>query len=165
MEKLRYEVALRAVEPGDVDALFRLECVDDVRRVSWGACPVSRHLLWEYARSYSADISRDGQLRLVVEADGNFAGAVDLTDYDPVHGRAMAGIGIMPEYRRCGVGREAMRMCIDFCRKLGLRQIAAMVGADNVGSLRLFASCGFERAGLLRRWLAETDVVILQLML
>lgn len=155
-------VRLRAVEPEDVDALFRLECDADVRRVSWGECPVSRHLMWEYARNYTADICRDRQLRLVVEADGAFAGAVDITDYDPVNRRAMLGIGIAPEWRRRGVAAEAMRLCIDYCRSLSLRQVAAMVPADNEPSLRLFAGCGFERVGLLRRWLADTDVAILQ---
>lgn len=155
-------VRLRAVEPEDVDALFRLECEDDVRRVSWGECPMSRHLMWEYVRNYTADICRDRQLRLVVEADGAFAGAVDITDYDPVNSRAMLGIGVTPEWRRRGIGAEAMARCLDYCRSLRLRQVAAMVPADNEASLRLFAGCGFDRAGLLRRWLGDTDVVILQ---
>jgi len=156
-------VALRAVEPGDVDSLYRLECEGDVRRVSWGECPFSRHLIWEYVNNYSADICRDRQLRLVVEADGVFAGAVDITDYDPVNRRAMAGIGIVSDFRGKGVGRKALMACIGFCRGLNLRQLAAMVPVDNEPSLRLFASCGFRHSGLLRHWLGDTDVALLQL--
>lgn len=158
-------IVLRAVEPADVDDLYRLESMADVRRASWGECPLSRHLVWEYVSNYTADICRDRQVRLVAEADGVFAGAVDITDYDPVNRRAMAGIAIMPEFRGRGLGREALEACVGFCRGLNLRQVAAMVPVDNGPSMRLFRSCGFSQSGVLRRWLGDTDVALLQLML
>lgn len=160
------KVELRAVEPGDVDALFALERVEDVRRVSWGECPVSRQLIWEYVSNYTADICRDRQIRLVaVDAKGAFIGAVDVTDYDPVNRRAMLGIALFPECRGRGLGRATMDKAIDFCRRLNLRQLAAMVAIDNEPSMRLFASAGFERAGTLKKWLGDTDVAIMQLTL
>ncbi|MCM1451574.1 MAG: GNAT family N-acetyltransferase [Clostridium sp.] len=156
------EVNLRAVEPGDVDALYGLEMVDDVRRVSWGECPLSRQLIWEYVRSYTADICRDRQLRLIVEAGGEFAGAVDITDYDPANAHAMLGIGILPEHRGRGVAKAAILQALELCRRLSMRQAAAMVAADNEPSMRLFAACGFERVGLLRNWLGASDAAIWQ---
>lgn len=157
-------VELRAVEPDDVDDLFALERAEDVRKVSWGECPISRQLIWNYVNSYTADICRDRQVRLVVvDSKGAFAGAVDITDYDPVNRRAMLGIALFPEYRGRGLGRAAMLKAIGFCRGLNLRQLAAMVPVDNAPSMRLFTSVGFEPTGLLRHWLGETDVAILQL--
>lgn len=157
---------LRAIEPSDVDAIYALENSADVERASWNNAPVSRHLLVNYAFGYSADIFRDGQLRLVIECDGEFAGTVDVTDVDASAGHALIGLAVLPKYRRMGLGLKAVNAASDFCRSVGLHQLCAIVARDNSASLSLFASAGFSTSGCLRSWLRRgksyQDAIILQ---
>ncbi|MCD8386020.1 MAG: GNAT family N-acetyltransferase [Bacteroidales bacterium] len=162
---------LRAPEPSDLDFLYRLENDPDVRRVSWGECPMSRQLLWDYLSNYTPEISRDRQLRLVIEnVDGERIGAIDWSDYDPVNRRAMIGIGIDKRYRGQGYGVEAMEQAVQFSREsLALHQLAAIVAKSNEGSVALFKQVGFGVSGCLRSWVRQgtgyDDALVMQLIL
>ena len=165
------DITLRPVETGDVDRLYRWENSPEAWRVSLSDAPVSRQMLWEYARDYSTDIYRDRQLRLVICCGEEAVGTVDVTDLDPRHSRAFLGIYITPEHRRRGIARAALTAVIGYCTAtLCLHQLSAIVAKDNAASLRLFASLGFKPSGCLRSWLrrsqnAYTDALILQRML
>lgn len=159
-------IKLRAVEPADVDSMFSLENSDDVERVSWNNAPVSRHQLVNYAFGYKSDMFREGQLRLIIEADGIMAGAVDITDVDAANGHALLGIAVLPQLRRQGIGLKAVNMAVDYCRSVGLHMLCAIVARDNAASLALFAAAGFATSGCLRSWLRRgksyQDAIILQ---
>lgn len=164
------DIRLRAPEPADVDMLYRLENHPQVWQVSWGSAPVSRQMIWDYVQSYSADIYRDKQLRLVIEADGKCAGCLDITDLDPANGRAMVGIALEEDMQGRGIARRALEQAIDYCRAdLGLHQLAAIVPRDNGRSLRLFAAAGFATCGCLRSWLRRgrsyVDALVVQKLL
>lgn len=138
--------------------------------VSWGDAPVSRQMLWDYVNTYSSDIYADRQLRLMIDTGGHTIGTVDITDFDPRHGRAMLGIAIDEPWRGQGAATEALRQIIEICKDtLGMHQLAVMVPRDNTPSMRLFEKLGFKTSGCLRSWLRRgkkyEDVVILQLML
>ena len=159
-------IKLRAMEPTDVDAIFVLENCEDIARASWNNAPVSHHQLVNYAYSYSSDMFRDGELRLVVEASGRFAGTVDITDIDAANGHALIGVAIVAELRRQGIGRAAVGLAAAYCLNAGLHQLCAIVARDNAPSLALFASAGFSANGRLRSWLRRgksyVDALILQ---
>ena len=123
-------VALRAVEPRDVDLLYGWE--NDVRlwAVSGTTEPFSRAQIEQFVERQlaGADLLRTGQLRLMIDvrqadglsrADGaaenengsmsggvsggggfRTVGAVDLFEYDPLNGRAGLGILIYGEENR-----------------------------------------------------------------
>ena len=67
-----------------------------------------------------------------------------------------------------GVGKAVLKELIAICEKLGCRQLIAVIGdSANAGSIKLHASLGFVRAGMLRstgfkfgRWV---DSVYMQL--
>ena len=164
------EISLRAVEPTDIDFLYRMENTPQVWNVSWGDAPVSRQMLWEYINAYTADIYADRQLRLIVTADGTPVGTVDISDFDPRNSRAMLGVAIEDEHRRKGIATKAVSLTIDYCRNtLALHQLAVMVPKYNDTSLALFTKLGFRTAGCLRSWLRHgrgfSDVVLMQRML
>ena len=161
---------LRAPEPSDVDMLYRLEGMPEVKSVSWGEAPVSRQMLWEYVQTYSADAYRDRQLRLIAELNGEAVGTVDISDFDPSNRRAMAGIAIEERWRRQGIGAKALEALVEYCREaLGLHQLAAIVPKSNEASLALFKKAGFSATGCLRSWLRRgneyEDAIVLQLII
>ncbi|MCC8119937.1 MAG: GNAT family N-acetyltransferase [Bacteroidales bacterium] len=165
MEELN--VKLRAVEPDDLDTLYRLENDPDVWRVSWGEAPVSRQMLWEYITNYTADVYRDRQLRFVIEAGGQAAGTIDISDFDPRNSRAMLGIAVDKESQHHGIAHKAVEQVVDYCRMaLHLHQLAVLVPRDNEASMRLFLDSGFTTSGCLRSWLRRgtsyVDVMVLQ---
>ncbi len=164
------DITLRAIEPGDIDFLYRIENTPQVWSISWGDAPVSRQLLWEYINSYSADIYTDRQLRLIVIADGEAVGTVDVSDFDPRNSRAMLGVAIDEACQGKGIATEALKQIIDRCRNtFALHQLAVMVPKDSAASMALFTKLGFKTSGCLRSWQRRgrgfVDVVVMQLML
>jgi phosphinothricin acetyltransferase len=68
-----------------------------------------------------------------------------------------------------GIGRSLLEPLVKAARRRGLHAILAAIDAQNEASLRLHASCGFEKVGHLKevgykfgRWL---DVVYMELLL
>lgn len=167
------EVKLRATEPEDLDFLYYLENLPDVMRMSWGEAPMSRHIIWQYLQTYTADILRDRQLRLIIEAvedDPLAVGTIDLSDFDPINSRAMVGIALAPEWRGQKIATCALDLLIHYCTvSLNLHQLFAFVTKDNVPSIRLFTNAGFKSTGCLKSWYKKgsqySDVLIFQLML
>ena len=88
------DIKLRALEPEDLDWLYELE--NDRSLWDVGSAPMhySRFALRQYIAAQPQDFFRDGELRLVVEADGqeNPVGLVDLTNYSALDRRAEVGI-------------------------------------------------------------------------
>lgn len=162
---------LRALEPSDVDMLYLWENDPEVWRVSGTVAPLSYERLCSFVQEQSYDIYATRQMRLVVEAEGVAVGTVDIFDFDPQHLRFGVGVLIYAqENRRRGYARAALEAVAGYAREvLGLKQIWASVASDNVASVALFESLGFERCGLRRDWLRRgaeyVDVYEYQLLL
>ncbi len=152
-------IELRALEPYDLDLIYRWENDTDLWDAGPAIAPFSRDLLARYIESYVADIYVDKQLRLMVtvSSTGETVGTVDLTDFDPVHRRAAVGILIDSRWARRSYGTRALGIICSYAfERLGLHQLWATVGADNEASIRLFEKCGFRHYGRLRSWLRRS---------
>lgn len=70
-----------------------------------------------------------------------------------VHRSAVLGILIgKPEHRGKGLGGEAMKLAIDYCRKhLNLTRIMLSAHNSNLSAVGLNEKLGFETEGFLRR--------------
>ena len=162
---------LRALEPIDVDTLYRWENDPAVWGVGSTLAPYSRKQLWDYIDSYDGDIFAAKQLRLMIELPtGETIGTADLYDFDAVNSRCAVGILIAPPYRRQGHGLAALDALADYCRsRLSLHQLYCIAGADNTASRTLFERAGYTISGRLRSWLrsanAYTDAYLYQKML
>ncbi|OYW09751.1 MAG: GNAT family N-acetyltransferase, partial [Acidiphilium sp. 37-67-22] len=74
---------------------------------------------------------------------------------------------VREDVRGQGVGKALVARLLDEAREAGFRQMLAVIGdSDNVGSIGVHASLGFQRVGTLRdvgfkfgRWI---DVVLMQ---
>lgn len=145
----------RAIEPADADLFYRVENDETAWSGSDTVAPWSRHVLRQYAESYTGDPFADGQLRLVVEdsAEGKPVGILDFYELSRLHSRAWVGIYILPEYRGKGLARRILDMGASFARlRLNLGALGARVLESNTVSARLFGKAGYKHCGTLPAW-------------
>src|SRR5574344_772934 len=159
------QVTLRALEPEDIDYIFRWENDSKVWEWSIAHTPFSRHALTQYILDCSqVDIYTSKQLRLVAEAldtssqSKQAVGCIDLYDFDPFHRRANMGILIDCRCRHHGYGAAMLSEFLDFCHhNLQLHQLYCEIAETNTDCLQLFEHHGFERQGMLRDWIFSHD--------
>lgn len=154
------KVRLRAMEPEDLELMYRIENDPELWEVSSFTVPYSRYVLKEYLEHSQNDLFADKQLRLMIvrQADERVVGAIDLTDFVPLHGRAAVGIAVLEEYRQEGYAFQALSLLCEYVFGfLNLHQLYAHIPADNLPSIQLFLSCGFEESGLLKQWLRSEE--------
>lgn len=148
-------IYLRALEPSDVDVLYKWENNRLIWHVSNTQTPFSRYVLEQFLVNAHEDIYTNKQLRLIISANGNdnAVGAIDLFDFDPYHLRAGVGILIAEEYRNKGYAYEALALLKDYAfTTLLLKQLYANVTVSAPASLQLFEKTGFEKIGLKKQW-------------
>ena len=120
------QIELRAVEPEDLDALYRWENDSSLWIYGSTVSPFSRYLLKQYIENYTADIARDKQLRLIImrKESRQVIGAIDCFDYDITNRKAAIGLLIDPDHKRQGFGRDALETFIEYAfRFLHLHQL------------------------------------------
>ncbi len=153
-------IHLRALEPSDVEAMYRWENDTAVWGVSGTVAPFSREILRAFIEQQQYDIWRTHQLRLVIalNEDDHAVGAVDLFDFDPLNRRAGVGVLVADGERGCGYASEALALLVEYARDvLMLNQLYCDIDTDNVACRALFAGCQFEECGVRRRWRLTAD--------
>ena len=163
------QIELRAVEPEDLDALYRWENDSSLWIYGSTVSPFSRYLLKQYIESYTADITRDKQLRLIImrKESRQVIGAIDCFDYDITNRKAAIGLLIDPDHKRQGFGRDALETFIEYAfRFLHLHQLYVHIPVCNTASIALFRTCGFHEStrlkDLIRLPQGYTDALIFQ---
>ncbi len=169
METKKPDIVLRAMEPADIDAIYRWENDPEVWIYSAAHQPFSRHALQQFIDECSGvDIYASRQLRLMAEnAEGEAVGCVDLYDFDPHHRRAGVGILTDSRMRRKGYGIAMLAAVEAFAREhIGLHQLYAIVGTGNEQSVRLFEKAGYATCGRVKDWLLTggewSDAIVYQ---
>lgn len=165
-------IALRALEPTDLDILYKWENDTRLWVVSDTIAPYSRQVLWQYLEAYTGDIYTQRQLRLIItlKSDGSSIGTVDFLNFDPFNNRAELGLYITSEYRGKGYGRQALDCITAYARDhIGIRQLYVYISLENKTCLHLFESYGYRRVGVLEEWVKRgstyQDVALLQMKL
>ena len=160
-------IHLRALEPTDLNQLYRWENDSSIWSVSGTLVPFSKFVLEEFVTQVHKDIYTNKQLRLIVdlkyfdEADEDETtrsiGCVDLFDFDPKNKRAGVGILIADKADRGrGYATEALHLIVDYAFEvLDLHQIYSNVRVENESSVALFKKVGFEVTGLKQDWMYE----------
>lgn len=149
------KIFLRALEPEDLEFLFSVENDETFWEVSSTSAPFSKFVLRQYLDNSHKDIYEVRQLRLVIcEHDDTPAGFIDLFDFDPKHNRAAVGIVIKNiHHRQKGFATEALHLLCKYSfNHLGLHQVYANVGSDNISSQNLFEKNGFVKTGQKKDW-------------
>ena len=163
-------IALRALEPTDLETLYAWENDTRLWTVSDTIAPYSREALWHYLEDYTGDIYAQRQLRLMVTlADNGIpVGTVDFLNFDPLNNRAELGLFIDEAHRGKGLGRQALELLTAYARDhIGMRQLYVYIALDNEVCLKLFEDFGYRRAGVLHSWVKRgssyRDVALLQM--
>lgn len=150
-------VHLRAIEPEDLDLLYRIENDKKLWNVGTSNVPYSRYTLHDYVANASDDIYVDRQVRMMVEnKTGQIVGIVDVVDFDPGNRRAEVGLIVMEQYRHQGYASSILCQIADYALKvLHLHQLYAFVDVKNKASLCLFRKMGYQESALIRDWLYD----------
>lgn len=164
---------LRAIEPIDIENMYRWENDPEIWTVSGTINPFSRYTIEQYIKEAGLDIYHARQLRFAVDKlNGSLPvpiGFIDLFEFDPRNKKAGVGILIGDKtQRQKGFGKEALLLLKDYSfGVLNLRQLFCHIPMSNVPSLKLFSSAGFEKAGELKDWVVNKNkwenVVVMQL--
>ena len=101
---------LRALEPGDLDALLRWENDPAHWVVGQRTSPYSRDSLQRYIAAASADFWEVGQIRFVLctDASDEALGLVDVFQAERLHRRAEVGVLIDSAHRGKGLAVSAL---------------------------------------------------------
>jgi len=67
------------------------------------------------------------------------------------------GTGVIPRYRRQGVGRETMERSFELLRARGVRHYILEVLEENAKAFELYRSCGFEETRRFQCWMLESQ--------
>lgn len=148
-------IYLRALEPTDLDFLYKLENDVSGWNVSNTVTPYSKEVIQQYLDNAAADIYTVKQLRLIIcKTDNQAVGAIDIFDFDPLHLRAGIGITILEQYRRQQFASEALNLLLQYCsQNLLLHQVYCTIAISNEASLSLFNKVGFKTIGIRKEWL------------
>ena len=161
-------VTLRAPELSDIDFLMESENNDEAYANSSVATgPYSRYQLERYVKESTNDIYADLQLRLMIVANSQTAGIIDVFEFNSRHRRAEVGVFVAKRFRQKGVASKALDILENHCfRNLDIHQLYAYIREDNEACLRLFLKAGFKQTGKLTDWVSTNtgykDVYILQ---
>ena len=155
------DIKLRALEPEDLELLYKWENNDAYWVISNTVSPFSKYTLKLYLENSHKNIYETGQLRLMIDhiKDNVTIGTIDIFDFDPFHNRAGLGILIADEtYRQQGFGSMALTCIIEYCFKsLQLHQLYCNILVTNSESIDLFKKQGFELAGTKKDWIKTSE--------
>ena len=88
------------------------------------------------------DEEKHGMVIYMAEVDNKTIGKVHLEIGDTVSG--IYGLGVLPEYRGKGYGRETLTRAIEKLKENNAKDIMLQVVVKNINALNLYISCGFE---------------------
>ena len=143
-------VTLRALEHGDIGAVFRV-CQDEVIQ-HFTRVPVP--YLEQHARGFVAQGSarwrtREGVSFAVTGAGTDeFLGTCGLVEVDLAHGEGAAGYWVAPSARGRGVARAALTLLTAWCLDdLGLHRLTLEIEQANPASAAVAVAAGYEQVG------------------
>jgi len=164
------KIFLRALEPSDVELLYKWENDPEIWKISQTLVPYSKYTLKQFVDSAQEDIFTVKQVRFMINLmyTKETIGILDVFDIDFLNSRAGIGIIIDKNHRNQELGTEAVLLATTYLfNTLHLHQIYCNVVRYNEISLKLFQKCGFSAIGTKRDWVKTQngfeDVIMLQL--
>jgi diamine N-acetyltransferase len=152
------KVSLRALEPDDVEILYKWENDRSIWHLSNTITPLSRFTLEQYVMNAGQDIYANRQMRMMIDLKNpvngiKTIGSIDLFEFEPAHQRAGVGILILEAFRGKGYASESLELLVNYAfETLQLHQLFTNISTDNTESIRLFESKGFQFIGNKKEW-------------
>jgi ribosomal-protein-alanine N-acetyltransferase len=125
------ELHIRPADPGDMDALLRLDA----------AC---FEPFWHYDLASLGRLARDD--RMVVGTMGGRIVGYTLSTLRAGDG-SLGRLAVSPDQRRCGIGRQLASEAVRWLALSGARRVVLSTQEDNMASRALYRSIGFRETG------------------
>jgi len=137
------KILLRTLQLSDLDFLFEIENNKENWRYGTENKQYTKEELTNYIANAKQDITTAGQFRFVIDLENTPIGFIDLFDYTT--NSAGVGVIIAKNYRRRGFSKEALELLINYATNtLKIEKLHCNIQKDNLASIKLFTSCGFE---------------------
>jgi RimJ/RimL family protein N-acetyltransferase len=106
----------------------------------------------ESTRAYILGNIEHGYPDLVALSAGEVIGWCDVTRKPrPIYAHSgVLGMGLLPEFRRKGIGKELIQRTLAAAREFGFHRVELTVREDNANAIALYKKVGFEMEGLQR---------------
>ena len=116
----------------------------------------------DYVQRTDASVRTQRELPFVIEYgngdDRVFAGTISFHSLSVKNSVGELGYWMTSSMRGKGIATTAARMLTDYgFTTIGFKRIEAIVDRDNVASLKLLESAGYQREGLLRKKISRDD--------
>jgi diamine N-acetyltransferase len=144
-------IVLRPLKDSDLSFLEKIENNKENWRFGSEEKIYSKKELEDYITNAKTDISIAKQYRFVIDVKNTPIGFIDLFDYTS----ESTGVGVIitKDYRNKGFAKESLNLLSNYAFLiLNINQLHASITKDNLVSIKLFTSCGFD---LLRE---KTDI-------
>ncbi len=126
------------------NVVLREATKSDAREIAWQDSIYFNSEFKEDDVSEVEDDESDSSYSYMAEVDNRIIGKVRLEINNGVGG--IYGLGVLPEYRRKGYGREILISAIEKLKEGNSEEIKLQVVTENNNALNLYKSCGFEGA-------------------
>lgn len=163
-------IRLRAVEPEDLDLLYRWENNPLYWYAGETRAPYSKYALKQHILDSAKDIYENKQLRLIIHSKqlAQAVGTLDLFGLDVFNSRIEVGLLIEDTFQQNGFASIALSLAREYVfNYLKINQMYAHVAGNNEASIKLFESRNFKRNGVLKDWIRNNreyvDVFVYQL--
>ncbi len=153
-------IKLRAVEPDDLELLYKWE--NDVMLWDVGNTrqPYSRFALREYISQCDKNIYESCQLRLMItdKQTSHVVGTVDLFDLDMHNSKIAFGLYVHADFQGQGFARAALRLVEGYVFDyLALNQLYCHIAETNAASISMFINEKYEKNTVLKQWIRIND--------
>ncbi|MDO4191322.1 MAG: GNAT family protein [Bacteroidales bacterium] len=164
------KIVLRAIEPTDLDFLYRLENDSNYWLSSDNREPRSRYTLKRYISQCVGDFFTRGELQLIIadRQTNEQIGYVELFNLSNHHKRAEVGVIVAPKWQHQGIASRVLTVWGDYAiKKIGLHKIVALTDVENMSAQKAFTHANFQVDATLKNWIwcdgSWHDVVLLSL--
>ena len=106
----------------------------------------------EATRAFILDIIEQGYPQFVALSGGEVIGWCDVTPKPrPIYAHnGVLGMGLLPQFRRQGIGERLIRQSLAAAQAFGLHRIELTVREDNSNAIALYKKVGFAIEGVQR---------------
>lgn len=153
-------VRLRALEPEDLNILYKWENNPLLWTVGNTRNPYSRYILKQYILHSDKDIYESRQLRLMIVSveTGETVGTVDLFDFDIHDSRIALGLYVDEQFQGKGYAKASLRLVEEYVfQYLKLNQLYCHIAESNIPSRKMFEKEKYESNGVLKNWVKSIN--------
>lgn len=149
-------IILRAPKAGDIECLYRWRRDPMLQKYQPLVEMSHEQLKEDYLKfGYRHNAYQDRYQWMIEKIPEQIPiGWLTLNVRNRMHQIGEIGYSIAPEHHRKGYGYEALMQFLKIAlNEIGLERIEAKCTTDNIASFKLLEKCGFEREGVLRKYL------------